>query len=59
MKKDCKEFQTYLKNFPSKDGYFGEFGGSFLPPELVPAFEEADRAYEAICHSAQFINELR
>ena len=54
-----KEFDNYLKEFPTKDGYFGEFGGAFLPPELEPAFKEADDAYEAICHSAQFINELR
>ncbi len=52
-------FENYLKEFPTKDGYFGEFGGAYLPPELVPAFKEADDAYEAICHSAQFINELR
>ena len=54
-----REFDNYIKEFPSKDGYFGEHGGAYLPPELVPAFEEADKAYEAICHSAQFINELR
>ena len=52
-----KAFDNYLKEFPTADGYFGEYGGAFLPPELVPAFEEADSAYEAICHSAQFINE--
>ena len=54
-----REFENYLKEFPTSDGYFGEFGGAYLPPELVPAFKEADDAYEAICHSAQFINELR
>jgi tryptophan synthase beta chain len=54
-----REFENYMKEFPSKDGYFGEYGGAYLPPELVPAFKEADDAYEAICHSAQFINELR
>ncbi len=57
--KNYKDFDNYLKNFPSKDGYFGEYGGAYLPEELVPAFKEADDAYEAICHSAQFINELR
>ena len=54
-----KEFDNYLKEYPTKDGYFGEYGGAYLPDELVPAFKEADDAYEAICHSAQFINELR
>ncbi len=54
-----KDFDNYLKEFPSEDGYFGEYGGAYLPPELEPAFKEANDAYEAICHSAQFINELR
>ena len=54
-----KEFENYLKEYPSQDGYFGEYGGAFLPDELVKVFKEADDAYEAICHSAQFINELR
>ena len=54
-----RDFDTYLKKFPDKNGYFGEYGGQFLPPELIPAFKEIDYAYEEICHSAQFINELR
>ena len=54
-----KNFDNYLKEFPNEKGYFGEYGGAYISPELVPAFEEANNAYEAICHSAQFINELR
>ena len=54
-----RDFDTYLKKFPDKNGYFGEYGGQFIPPELIPAFKEIDDAYEEICHSAQFINELR
>ncbi len=54
-----KSFDNYLKEFPDKNGYFGEYGGAYLPPELEPAFKEANDAYEAICHSAQFISELR
>lgn len=54
-----KDFDNYLKEFPTPDGRFGEYGGSYIAPELKAAFEEADNAYEAICHSAQFINELR
>ena len=52
--KSYKDFDNYLKNFPDKNGYFGEFGGAYMPPELAKAFAEADSAYEAICHSAQF-----
>lgn len=50
---------TYLRHYPSQEGYFGNFGGAYLPPELVPAFQEIAEAYQTICHSAQFINELR
>ena len=54
-----KDFENYLKHFPDENGYFGEYGGSFVQEELAKAFREADDAYEAICHSAQFISELR
>ena len=54
-----KDFANYLKHFPTEDGYFGEYGGSYQAEELIEAFKEADHAYESICHSAQFINELR
>ena len=53
------DFNTYLQEYPNKEGYFGQYGGAFLPPELVPAFEEITEAYQTICHSAKFINELR
>lgn len=60
MKKDYDvNFNTYLKEYPNEKGYFGEYGGAFLPPELVPAFEEITEAYQTICHSSKFISELR
>ncbi|MBC7190205.1 pyridoxal-phosphate dependent enzyme, partial [Candidatus Aerophobetes bacterium] len=30
---------------PDKHGYFGEFGGRFVPETLIPALEELDEAY--------------
>lgn len=53
------DYRTYFRNYPDKHGYFGEFGGAILPDELKPAFEEITEAYNTICHSAQFIAELR
>ena len=53
------DYSTYLKNYPSKEGRFGKFGGAYLPPQLVPAMDEITEAYLTICHSSQFINELR
>ena len=54
-----RDYNNYIKEFPSKDGRFGRYGGAYLPPELIPAFKEIDYAYETICHSSKFISELR
>ncbi|HPY36456.1 MAG TPA: tryptophan synthase subunit beta, partial [Clostridia bacterium] len=54
-----KDFENYLREYPTSDGRFGEYGGMFLPPELEGAFKEINDAYEEICHSAMFISELR
>ena len=35
-----KDFDNYLKEFPTKDGYFGEYGGSYQAKELIEAFIE-------------------
>lgn len=53
------DYRTYLRNYPDLDGRFGPYGGAYLPDELVPAFEEISAAYQEICHSSQFISELR
>ena len=53
------DYRTYLRYYPDKEGWFGSYGGAFLPDELIPAFEEIADAYQTICHSSQFINELR
>ncbi|MDG6773492.1 tryptophan synthase subunit beta [Thiomicrorhabdus sp. ZW0627] len=50
---------SYLKNFPNQEGYFGDFGGAFLPPELIPHFEEINKAYMELGRSADFLNELK
>ena len=53
------DYRTYLRYNPDEKGYFGEYGGAVLPDELKAAFAEITEAYQTICHSAQFINELR
>lgn len=58
-KKFSVDFSTYTKDYPNAEGRYGEYGGAYLPPELIPAFEEIDTAYKTICHSAQFVSELR
>ena len=42
------DLHTYLRNFPDARGRFGEYGGVYLPDELVPAFEEITEAYQTI-----------
>lgn len=54
-----KDFQTYYHTYPDQEGRFGTYGGAYLPPELIPAFQEITDAYQSICHSSRFINELR
>ncbi|MBV1790565.1 tryptophan synthase subunit beta [Marinobacterium sp. D7] len=49
----------YLKQYPNNEGYFGEFGGAFLPPQLESQFAEINRAYLTLGRSADFLNELR
>ena len=53
------DYRTYLRYNPTQEGYFGEYGGAVLPDELKAAFAEITEAYQHICHSAQFISELR
>jgi tryptophan synthase beta subunit len=53
------EFETYFKNHPDTNGYFGKYGGSYLSPELQSAMDEIEAAYHTICKSSKFISELR
>ncbi|BEU86897.1 tryptophan synthase subunit beta [Selenomonas sp. TAMA-11512] len=53
------DFQRYLKEYPNAEGRFGSYGGVYLPPELEPAFRDITEAYRTICHSSQFVSELR
>ena len=53
------DFKNYRKQFPSEDGYFGRYGGSFLPKHLQKAIDEVYEGYLTIAKSAKFIAELR
>lgn len=43
---------------PDKRGYFGDFGGKFVPEILIPAIEELTEAYETIVPTKEFQNEF-
>lgn len=51
--------QSYLKQFPNEEGYFGKFGGSFIPESIQKAMQEIDEAYSLIAQNSDFIAELR
>ena len=50
---------NYFKDFPNEKGYFGEYGGSFLPDALQKEMEKINDAYYSISKSHEFISELR
>ncbi|MFI3256890.1 MAG: tryptophan synthase subunit beta [Spirochaetales bacterium] len=49
----------YFKEFPSQDGYFGDYGGSFIPPQLQTEMDKITESYYSISKSHEFISELR
>ena len=51
--------RPYLDRLPDKRGYFGQFGGSFIPPQLESAFAEITEAYEKLSKSFEYLEELR
>ncbi len=59
MKYNNIEFDTYFKNYPDADGFFGKYGGAYIPAELKSAMDEITEAYFTICKSSKFVNELR
>ena len=44
-------------NAPTKQGYFGKYGGKFVPEILTPALEELEIAYEESQNDPLFQNE--
>ncbi|WP_456431479.1 tryptophan synthase subunit beta [Nitratifractor sp.] len=49
----------YLKNQPDEKGYFGKYGGAFIPPQLEEEFNKITQAYLKLRKSADFLAELR
>ncbi len=44
---------------PNKEGFFGDYGGSFIPPELEKVLAEIASAYEKITKEESFHSELQ
>ena len=51
--------KSYLETMPDNNGFFGKFGGSFIPPVLEKPFAEITKAYLELKNSPKFIEELK
>ena len=49
--------QQFLE-MPDSQGYFGEYGGQILPPELKAVMDDINTAYEEVRQTAAFQDEL-
>lgn len=59
MANKYRDYDNYIKEYPDAQGYFGKYGGAYIPLQLENAFKEINEAYATIAQSAKFINELR
>jgi len=50
--------ESYLTSHPDENGFFGKFGGSFLPPNLQHEMDEIKNQYLKIRDTPEFMNEL-
>jgi tryptophan synthase beta chain len=50
---------SYLETHPDENGYFGKFGGAYIPPVLEQPFADIAQAYAELKNSPAFIEELK
>lgn len=50
---------NYFKNYPNQEGFYEQYGGSFIPPNLQAEMDKITDAYFSISKSHHFISELR
>lgn len=51
--------KSYLESHPDENGYFGKFGGAYIPPVLEQPFADIAKAYAELKNSPAFIEELK
>ncbi|MEJ2500784.1 MAG: tryptophan synthase subunit beta [Campylobacterales bacterium] len=51
--------KPYLETMPDEQGFFGKFGGAFIPPQLEEPFREIREAYDKLSKSHDYLHELR
>ena len=50
--------KTNNNNLPDNNGFFGEYGGKFVPETLMYALEELETTYEKLKDNAKFKNQF-
>ena len=50
--------KTLEQTLPDERGYFGAYGGRFVPETLIPALDELLAAYESARSDSAFQNQL-
>ncbi|HEX2621417.1 MAG TPA: pyridoxal-phosphate dependent enzyme, partial [Phototrophicaceae bacterium] len=50
--------ETGVTNVPDEHGYYGEYGGRFVPETLMPAIDELTAAYHEAMADSNFQREL-
>ncbi len=50
--------EEIIKRVPDRKGYFGQYGGRFVPETLMPALEELEETYRAAEKDKDFQSEL-
>ena len=43
---------------PDENGYFGEYGGQIIPPELIQIMNDINDAYDEVRQTSAFQDEL-
>ncbi|MDB1124587.1 tryptophan synthase subunit beta [Vibrio algarum] len=49
---------SFEHTLPNEEGYFGEYGGSFIPPQLETIMEEINQSYQNCRQDPNFQDEL-
>ena len=51
--------KSYLETQPDANGFFGKYGGAFIPPPLIEPFAEITKEYLKLKSDPEFIAELK
>ncbi|GAB6073967.1 tryptophan synthase subunit beta [Nautilia lithotrophica] len=51
--------KSHLQKFPDSEGFFGRFGGAYIPDVLKEEFERITKAYMKLRRSHDFLSELK